>query len=76
MSQLCRSAPEIRELIPCSRSASANGAEYSDAIAADITATCAQVSPEFALSFPFQRGWDKESDYGEPVERQFERDRR
>ncbi len=50
-------------------------AEYSDAIAADITATCAQFLPEFALSFSFQRGWDKESDYGELLERQFERDR-
>lgn len=36
-------------------------AEYSDAIAADITATCAQFLPEFALSFSFQRGWDKET---------------
>lgn len=31
--------------------------------------------PEFLLSFSFQRGWDKESDYAELLERQFERDR-
>lgn len=31
--------------------------------------------PEFRLDFSFQRGWDKESDFGELLERQFERDR-
>ena len=64
-----------QELIPLAERISEWRAEYSDAIAADITATCAQFLPEFALSFSFQRGWDKESDYGELLERQFERDR-
>ncbi|MEX3175528.1 DNA replication and repair protein RecF, partial [Serratia quinivorans] len=45
------------------------------AIAADISAPCEQFLPEFALSFSYQRGWDKASDYGERLERQFERDR-
>ena len=80
----CRAAPVSRyaqiraqdqELIPLAERISEWRAEYSDAIAADITATCAQFLPEFALSFSFQRGWDKESDYGELLERQFERDR-
>jgi DNA replication and repair protein RecF len=64
-----------QELIPLAERISEWRAEYSDAIAADITATCAQFLPEFGLSFSFQRGWDKESDYGELLERQFERDR-
>jgi DNA replication and repair protein RecF len=64
-----------QELIPLAERISDWRAAYSDAIAADITATCAQFLPEFALSFSFQRGWDKESDYGELLERQFERDR-
>ncbi|OMQ20297.1 MULTISPECIES: DNA replication/repair protein RecF [Serratia] len=64
-----------QELIPLAERISEWRASYSDAIAADITATCAQFLPEFALSFSFQRGWDKESDYGELLERQFERDR-
>ncbi|CAI1064769.1 DNA replication/repair protein RecF [Serratia grimesii] len=64
-----------QELIPLAERISEWRAAYSDAIAADITATCAQFLPEFALSFSFQRGWDKESDYGELLERQFERDR-
>ncbi|CAI1109388.1 DNA replication and repair protein recF [Serratia entomophila] len=64
-----------QELIPLAERISEWRAEYSEAIAADITATCAQFLPEFALSFSFQRGWDKESDYGELLERQFERDR-
>lgn len=64
-----------QELIPLAERISEWRAAYSDAIAADITATCTQFLPEFALSFSFQRGWDKESDYGELLERQFERDR-
>ncbi len=64
-----------QELIPLAERISEWRAEYSDAIAADITATCAQFLPEFGLSFSFQRGWDKESDYGELLARQFERDR-
>ncbi|HDJ1438701.1 TPA: DNA replication/repair protein RecF [Serratia rubidaea] len=64
-----------QELIPLAERISEWRAAYSDAIAADITATCAQFLPEFALSFSFQRGWDKESSYGELLERQFERDR-
>ncbi|QZN95937.1 DNA replication/repair protein RecF [Symbiopectobacterium purcellii] len=64
-----------QELIPLAERISAWRAEYTAAITADITATCAQFLPEFSLSFSFQRGWDKESDYAELLERQFERDR-
>lgn len=64
-----------QELIPLAERISEWRAEYSEAITADITATCAQFLPEFALSFSFQRGWDKESDFGELLVRQFERDR-
>lgn len=64
-----------QEMIPLAERISDWRASYSEAIATDITATCAQFLPEFALSFSFQRGWDKESNYGELLERQFERDR-
>ncbi|UJD87302.1 DNA replication/repair protein RecF [Rahnella aquatilis] len=64
-----------QELIPLAERISEWRAAYSDAIAADISATCAQFLPEFALSFSFQRGWDKETEYGELLERNFERDR-
>ncbi|NIH12103.1 MAG: DNA replication/repair protein RecF [Serratia symbiotica] len=64
-----------QQLIPLAERISEWRAKYSEAIAADITATCAQFLPEFALSFSFQRGWEKESDYGELLERLFERDR-
>lgn len=67
--------PWDQELIPLAERISALRAQYSAAIAEDISATCAQFLPEFALTFSFQRGWDKESDYGELLERQFERDR-
>ena len=33
------------------------------------------VLPEFSLTFSFQRGWEKETDYAEVLERSFERDR-
>lgn len=62
-------------MIPLAERISALRAQYSAAIAEDISATCAQFLPEFALTFSFQRGWDKESDYVELLERQFERDR-
>lgn len=50
-------------------------AEYCTAIAAGISATCRQFLPEFALTFSFHRGWDKECSYGETLARNFERDR-
>lgn len=64
-----------REIIPLAERISDWRAAYCNAIAADITATCALFLPEFTLNISFQRGWDKESDYGELLERQFERDR-
>ncbi|RRZ91531.1 DNA replication/repair protein RecF [Erwinia sp. 198] len=64
-----------QELAPLAEQISQWRAAYSEAIAEDITATCAQFLPEFALSFSFQRGWDKETDYRDLLERQFERDR-
>src|SRR5471030_357875 len=64
-----------QELIPLAERISEWRAAYSEAIAADISATCAQFLPEFDLSFSFQRGWDKETEYGELLERNFERDR-
>lgn len=64
-----------RELVPLAEGISQWRADYSAAIAADIGSTCAQFLPEFSLSFSFQRGWDKESDYAELLERHFERDR-
>ncbi|RPD97581.1 DNA replication/repair protein RecF [Candidatus Pantoea deserta] len=64
-----------QELVPLAEQISQWRAEYSEAISAEIVATCAQFLPEFALNFSFQRGWDKESAYGELLERNFERDR-
>ncbi|OON40227.1 DNA replication/repair protein RecF [Izhakiella australiensis] len=63
------------ELAPLAEQISLWRAQYSQAIADDIASTCRQFLPEFDLSFSFQRGWDKESDYAELLERQFERDR-
>ncbi|SFN55535.1 DNA replication and repair protein RecF [Izhakiella capsodis] len=64
-----------QELAPLAEQISLWRAQYSQAIADDIASTCRQFLPEFDLSFSFQRGWDKESDYAELLERQFERDR-
>ena len=67
--------PWDQELIPLAEQISRWRADYSAAIADDMADTCAQFLPEFSLSFSFQRGWEKESDYGELLERNFERDR-
>jgi len=67
--------PWDQELVPLAEQISQWRAEYSAAISAEITVTCRQFLPEFELRFSFQRGWDKESDYGELLERNFERDR-
>ncbi|MDU7867995.1 MAG: DNA replication/repair protein RecF, partial [Pantoea sp.] len=67
--------PWDQELVPLAEQISQWRAEYSAAISAEVTATCRQFLPEFELRFSFQRGWDKESDYGELLERNFERDR-
>ncbi len=64
-----------QELIPLAERISAWRSAYSNAITAEITATCAQFLPEVVLQFSFMQGWDKEHDYGELLERQFERDR-
>ncbi|MGP4123027.1 MAG: DNA replication/repair protein RecF [Sodalis sp. (in: enterobacteria)] len=62
------------ELIALANRISQWRAEYSEAIATDIAAICAQFLPEFHFDFSFQRGWDKESDFSELLERYFERD--
>lgn len=64
-----------QELVPLAERLSQWRADYSSAIADDMTETCRQFLPEFELSFSFQRGWEKESDYGEVLMRSFERDR-
>lgn len=70
--QLC---PWDRELIPLAEQISHCRAVYSAAIVADMGDTCAQFLPEFSLTFSFQRGWEKETDYAGVLERNFERDR-
>lgn len=64
-----------QELVPLAERLSQWRADYSNAIADDMTETCRQFLPEFELSFSFQRGWERESDYGEVLRRSFERDR-
>ncbi|EOE6865301.1 DNA replication/repair protein RecF [Cronobacter dublinensis] len=67
--------PWDRELVPLAEQISQWRASYSEAIASDMADTCAQFLPEFTLTFSFQRGWEKESDYADVLERGFERDR-
>ncbi|CCJ77470.1 DNA recombination and repair protein RecF [Cronobacter muytjensii 530] len=67
--------PWDRELVPLAEQISQWRANYSEAIAHDMADTCAQFLPEFTLTFSFQRGWEKESDYADVLERGFERDR-
>lgn len=67
--------PWDQELIPLAQQISEWRAEYSQAIAVEIQATCREFLPEYSLQFSYLRGWEKESDYAELLARQFERDR-
>lgn len=64
-----------QELIPLAERISAWRLDYTTAITADITTTFEQFLPNFSLSFSFQRGWDKESNYAKLLEQQFKRNR-
>lgn len=67
--------PWDQELAPLAEQISRWRAQYSAAIVDGMTETCRQFLPEFELSFSFQRGWEKESDYSEALVRNFDRDR-
>ena len=75
VSRYAQLRPWDLELIPLAEQISRWRAEYSAAIVEDMADTCRQFLPEFALTFSFQRGWEKETDYAEVLERNFERDR-
>lgn len=64
-----------QQLAPLAEQISQWRSEYIAGIAENIEQTCQQFLPEFVLSVSFQRGWDKEIDYSELLERQFERDK-
>lgn len=66
--------PWDKQLIPLAEQISRWRAEYSAAIAADMADTCKQFLPEFSLTFSFSRGWEKETDYAEMLEKNFVRD--
>ncbi|MCS5945609.1 DNA replication and repair protein RecF [Klebsiella variicola subsp. variicola] len=75
VSRYAQLRPWDLELIPLAEQISRWRAEYSAAIVEDMADTCQQFLPEFTLTFSFQRGWEKETDYAEVLERNFERDR-
>ena len=67
--------PWDKELILLTDQISQWRAEYTEDIAKDIEETCQLFLPEFTLKVSFQRVWDKETDYAQLLERQFERDK-
>ncbi|MCO4180381.1 DNA replication/repair protein RecF [Proteus terrae] len=67
--------PWDKELISLTEQISEWRAQYTEDITKDIEETCRLFLPEFSLKVSFQRGWDKETDYGELLARQFERDK-
>ncbi|MBJ3816795.1 DNA replication/repair protein RecF [Shimwellia pseudoproteus] len=75
VSRYAQLLPWDQELVPLATQISRWRADYSAAIAEDMADTCAQFLPEFALTFSFQQGWEKDTDYGEVLARNFERDR-
>ncbi|CAK9886887.1 MAG: DNA replication and repair protein RecF [Candidatus Erwinia impunctatus] len=75
VSRYAQIQPWDRQLVPLAEQISQWREAYTAAIAEKINTTCALFLPEFSLTCSYQRGWDKQSDYGELLERQFERDR-
>lgn len=67
--------PWDRELAPLAHRISEWRANYAESLQENISQTCEAFLPEYQLTFSFSRGWDKETDYAELLERQFERDR-
>ena len=65
VSRYAQLRPWDLELIPLAEQISRWRAEYSAAIVEDMADTCQQFLPEFTLTFSFQRGWEKETDYAE-----------
>ncbi len=67
--------PWDQVIIPLAEQISQCRATYAAAILNNITNTCLTFLPEYQLSFSFYQGWDKERDYAELLERQFDRDK-
>lgn len=75
VSRYAQVRPWDLELVPLAHKVSELRANYAKALQQNIAETCEAFLPEYKLTFSFSRGWDKESDYAELLERQFERDR-
>ena len=50
-------------------------AEYAEALRPEIEKTCQLFLPELEITVSFHQGWEKETEYAEVLERNFERDR-
>ncbi|OOF87609.1 DNA replication/repair protein RecF [Rodentibacter ratti] len=50
-------------------------AEYAETLRTDIEKTCQLFLPELEISVTFQQGWDKNTEYGDLLEQNFERDK-
>ncbi len=50
-------------------------AEYAEALRPEIEQTCRLFLPELEISLSFHQGWEKDSDYGELLKQNFERDK-
>ena len=50
-------------------------AKYAEALRPEIEQTCRLFLPELEISLSFHQGWEKDSDYGELLKQNFERDK-
>ena len=50
-------------------------AEYAEALRPEIEKTCQLFLPELEITVSFHQGWEKETEYGELLAQNFERDK-
>ncbi len=50
-------------------------AEYAEALRPEIEQTCRLFLPELEINLSFHQGWEKDSDYGDLLKQNFERDK-
>ncbi|PJG83929.1 DNA replication/repair protein RecF [Caviibacterium pharyngocola] len=77
--QQVRSYAELKiwdvELVKTAYQVSQWRAAYAEALRPDIEQTCKLFLPELEISLGFYQGWDKQTDYADLLQQNFERDR-
>lgn len=64
-----------KELVKIAHQVTSWRAEYVESLRSEIERTCALFLPELHISLTFYQGWEKETNYGDILKRNFQRDK-